>query len=153
MMSYYTEGVAPSGISAAQDGTTITVTWTPPSPAPSAGYMVYYSTIGDEGSVSVSSGSDSQVVITGLHADRAYTVSVVAVFDLPSVQTAAAPAVRPGTQKDQIYSIVSVLPLLLPQMCVCALHAFLQFPMLSSMVECCPTTVLWWSLTLLLMQQ
>ena len=102
VMSHYAGGVAPSGVSAAQDGTTVTVTWIPPSPAPSAGYMVYYSTTGDEGSVSVSSGSDSQAVITGRQADRAYTVSVVAVFYLPSVQTAAVPAVRPGTHRDTI---------------------------------------------------
>ena len=102
VISDYAGGVAPSGISAVQDGTNITVTWTPPSSAPSAGYMVYYSTTGDEGSVSVSSGSDSQVVITGLQADRVYTVSVVAVSDLPSVQTAAAPAIRPGTMRDHI---------------------------------------------------
>ena len=102
VMLYHAGGVVPSGVSAAQDGTTITVTWTPPSPAPSAGYMVYYSTTGDEGSVSVSSGSDSQAVITGRQADRVYTVSVVAVSDLPSAQTPAVPAVRPGTHRDTI---------------------------------------------------
>ena len=96
VISDYAGGVVPSGVSTAQDGTTITVTWTPPSSAPSAGYMVYYITTGDEGSVSVSSGSDSQAVITDRQADRVYTVSVVAVSDLPSVQTAAVPAVRPG---------------------------------------------------------
>ena len=52
--------------------------------------------------MSVSSGSDSQAVITGRQTDRAYTVSVVAVSDLPSVQTPAVPAVRPGTQRYHI---------------------------------------------------
>ena len=93
---HHAGGVAPSGVSAAQDGTTITVTWIPPSPAPSAGYMVYYSTTGDEGSVSVSSGSDSQAVITGRQADRVYTVSIVALSaHLPSTLTTV-PAIRPG---------------------------------------------------------
>ena len=92
--------VAPSGVFFTHDGTTITVTWTPPSPAPSNGYMVYYtdpysdmySAPRDEGSVSVSSGSDSQVVIPVTVI--VYTVSVVAISDLPSVETAAIP----GTQ-------------------------------------------------------
>ena len=49
--------------------------------------------------MSVSSGSVSQAVITGRQADRAYTVSVVALSaHLPSALTAAVPAVRPGTQ-------------------------------------------------------
>ena len=96
VMSRHAGGVAPSGVSAAQDGTTITVTWIPPSPAPSAGYMVYYSTTGDEGSVSVNSGSDTQAVIKGRQADRVYTVSVVAVSDLPSALSIV-PALRPGT--------------------------------------------------------
>ena len=95
----HAEATAPSDVGAAQNGTTITVTWTPPSPAPSAGYMVYYNTTGDEGSVSVSSGSDGQAVITGRQADRVYTVIVVALSDLPSVQTTAVPAIRPGTQR------------------------------------------------------
>ena len=90
--------VAPSGVSVAQDGTTITVKWTPPSSAPSNGYMVYYTdsyspshrTVPrDEGSVSVSSGSASQVVIPVT--DIVYTVSVVAVSDLPSVVVTAVP--------------------------------------------------------------
>ena len=98
--SRHAGGVAPSGVSAAQDGTTITVTWIPPSPIPSAGYVVFYSTTGDEGSVSVSSGSDSQAVITGRQADYEYTVSVVALSaHLPSALTAVA-AVRSGTLRD-----------------------------------------------------
>ena len=44
----------------------------------------------DAGSVSVSSGSDSQVVIIP-DTDIVYTVSVVAVSDLPSLVTAAVP--------------------------------------------------------------
>ena len=88
----------PSNVRFTLDGTTITVTWTPPSPAPSNGYIAYYtdfyspshySAPRDEGSVSVSSGSASQVVIPVT--DIVYTVSVVAVSDLPSIQTAAVP--------------------------------------------------------------
>ena len=44
----------------------------------------------DEGNVSVSSGSDSQVVIIP-DTDIVYTVSVVAVSDLPSVEITAVP--------------------------------------------------------------
>ena len=95
----HAEAAAPSDVSFTHDGPTITVTWTPPSHTPSAGYTVYYSTTGDEGNVSVSSGSDSQTVITGRQADRVYTVSVVALSaHLPSALTAAVPAIRPGTQ-------------------------------------------------------
>ena len=104
----HAEAAAPSDVSFTLDGPTITVTWTPPSPAPSNGYIVYYSATEDVGSVSVSSGSVSQAVIPGRQADRAYTVSVVALSaylpsvvalsDLPSVHTTAVPATRPGTQ-------------------------------------------------------
>ena len=90
---------APSGVSAAQDGTTITVKWTPPSPAPSNGYIVYYTDSyspshrtepRDEGSMPVSSGSASQAVIIP-DTDIVYTVSVVAVSDLPSAEVEAVP--------------------------------------------------------------
>ena len=61
--------------------------------------MVYYTdfyiflhSARDEGSVAVSSGSASQVVIPVT--DIVYTVSVVAVSDLPSVQTEAVPGTR-----------------------------------------------------------
>ena len=95
----HAEAAAPSDVSFTLDGPTITVTWTPPSPAPSNGYIVYYSATEDVGNVSVSSGSVSQAVIPGRQADRAYTVSVVALSaHLPSAQTAAVPATRPGTQ-------------------------------------------------------
>ena len=92
----HTEAAAPSGVNFTHDGTTITVNWTPPSPAPSNGYMVYYTdyyifrhSARDAGSVSVSSGSDSQVVIPVT--DIVYNVSVVAVSDLPSVVIEAVP--------------------------------------------------------------
>ena len=106
---------APSNVSFTHNGTTITVTWTPTSPAPSNGYMVYYTdyysylhSARDEGSVSVSSGSDSQVVIPVTNI--VYTVSVVAVSDLPSVQTEAVP----GTH-------TYVLPLfIITKFCKCA---------------------------------
>ena len=104
MIDSHTEVTAPRNTNATQNRTTITVTWTPPSPAPLNGYLVYYSATGDEGSVSVSSGSVSQTVITGRQADRVYTVSVVALSaHLPSALTAAVPAVRPGTQRVEKY--------------------------------------------------
>ena len=92
----HAEATAPSNISFTLDGPTITVTWIPPSPTPSNGYMVYYTdfyiyshSARDEGSVAVSSGSASQVVIPVTNI--VYRVSVVAVSDLPSVQTEAVP--------------------------------------------------------------
>ena len=86
----------PTGVTATQDGTTITVNWTPPDPTPS-GYVIYYSTTGDEGSVSVNSGSASQAGITGWHSmDHVYTVSMVALSEhLPSAPSVV-PAVRQG---------------------------------------------------------
>ena len=142
----HAEAGAPSGVSAALDGTTITVTWTPPSPAPSNGYTVYYTdsyspkfrlVSRDAGSVSVSSGSDSQVVIIP-DTDIAYRASVVAVSDLPSVEVTAVP----GTPRyvTIIHDFVSV-PVIL-------LHASLQIPMLRSLMTCCcQTTVLWKTLS------
>ena len=94
----HTAAATPSDVRFTRDGTTITVTWTPSSPAPSNGYIVHYtdfysprpySVARDVGSVSVSSGSDSQVVIPVT--SIVYTVSVVAVSDLPSVQVEAVP--------------------------------------------------------------
>lgn len=66
----------PTGVSAKQDGTTITVSWTLPDPTPSE-YIIYYSATGDKGSVTIDSGSD-QAVITEQQADRVYIVSMVA---------------------------------------------------------------------------
>ena len=94
----HAEAAAPSDVRFTLDGTTITVTWTPPSPAPSNGYIVYYvdfyspshyPVARDEGNVSVSSGSDSRVVIPVT--DIVYTVSVVAVSDLPSAEVEGVP--------------------------------------------------------------
>ena len=112
----HAEAAAPSGVSFTLDGTTITVTWTPPSSAPSNGYIVYYTDFyspshysepRDEGSVSVSSGSDSQVVIPVT--SIVYTVSVVAVSDLPSTEVEGVP----GTLR-------YVLPLfMISQLCKC----------------------------------
>ena len=92
----HAEATAPSGVSFTLDGPTTTVTWTPPSPTPSNGYVVYYvdfysylHSARDVGNVSVSSGSASQVVIPVT--DIVYTVSVVAVSDLPSIKTEAVP--------------------------------------------------------------
>ena len=95
-MNSHAEAGAPSNVSFTLDGSTITVTWTPPSPAPSNGYIVYYTdfyiylhSARDEGSVSVNSGSDTQVVISVT--DIVYRVSVVAVSDLPSAEVKGVP--------------------------------------------------------------
>ena len=83
----------PSDVRFTLDGPTIAVTWTPPSPAPSNGYIVdyvdFYSPARDAGNVSVSSGSASQVVIPVTNI--VYRVYVVAVSDLPSVQVEGVP--------------------------------------------------------------
>ena len=138
----HTAAATPSDVRFTRDGTTITVTWTPSSPAPSNGYIVHYtdfyspshySAPRDEGNVSVSSGSASQVVIIPI-TDIVYRVSVVAVSDLPSVQTEAVPGTRRCVTI--IHDFASV-PMLL-------LHASLQIPMLRSLGKCCcQTTVLW----------
>ena len=78
----HAEAAAPSDVSFTHDGTTITVTWTPPSSIPSNGYiiMVYYTDFHnvarDVGSVPVSSGSTSQVVIPVTERVYNYTKSV-----------------------------------------------------------------------------
>ena len=96
--NFHAEAAAPSDVRFTLDGPTITVTWTPPSPAPSNGYIVHYTdfyslshrtVVRDEGNVSVSSGSASQVVIPVT--SIVYTVSVMAVSDLPSVQVEGVP--------------------------------------------------------------
>ena len=92
----YTAAVAPMAVSATQNEGVITVTWTPPNPIPSAGYVVSYITTGDVGSVSVMNGNANQAVITGRRADRVYTISVVALStQLPS-DLITEPAIRPG---------------------------------------------------------
>ena len=118
--NFHAEAAAPSNVRFTLDGTTITVTWTPPSPAPSNGYLVYYldfyspshlPVARDEGIVSVSNGSASQVVIPVT--DIVYRVYVVAVSDLPSVQVEGVP----GTQCVRRY----VLPLfMITKLCKCA---------------------------------
>ena len=88
----------------------------------------------DEGSMSVSSGSASQVVIIP-DTDIVYRASVVAISDLPSVVVTAAP----GTSTI-IHDFASV-PVIL-------LHASLQIPMLRSLMTCCcQTTVSWITLS------
>ena len=93
----YTDAMPPTSVSASQDGTTVTVNWTPPDPNPS-GYLIHYSTTGDEGSVSVSSGSAIQAVITGRQAHHVYTIRIVSFSThlLQSVQTTAVVAIRSG---------------------------------------------------------
>ena len=98
--SYFTALLAaampPTGVSATQDETTITVNWTPPDPTPSAGYLIYYSSHELEGATSISSGSANQTFIAGWQADRVYTVSMVALSEhLPSASTLL-PAVQLG---------------------------------------------------------
>ena len=91
----YTAAMPPTGVSATQDGTTITVNWTPPDPTPS-GYMVYYSSSELEGSMSISCGSANQAFIAGWQADHVYTVSMVALSEhLPSA-SGMVPAVQQG---------------------------------------------------------
>ena len=91
---------APGDVRFTLDRPTITVTWTPPSPTPSNGYNVYYSdyyyrplyfnsVARDEGRVSVSSGSDSQVVIPVT--DIVYRVYVTALYNQTSVSIEGVP--------------------------------------------------------------
>ena len=98
-----------TGVNATQNGTTIRVNWTPPDPAPS-GYLIYYSATGDGGIVSVSSGSDNQVVITGRQAGRVYTISMVALSEhLPSVQTALVLAIQEGMKLLNLCHFIAIV--------------------------------------------
>lgn len=94
-LSIHAAALPPVGVNATQNGTTITVNWTPPDPTPS-GYFIIYSSLENEGSVLISRGIATQAVIAGWQAYHEYTVSMVALSKhLPSVPILA-PAVKQG---------------------------------------------------------
>ena len=67
----------PTGVTAVQDGpTSITVTWTPPSPLEGTiGYRISYATGSD---VDIDGGSTNSYTLTGLTNGQTYTISIVA---------------------------------------------------------------------------
>ena len=69
----------PTDVTAVQDGpTSITVTWTPPSPlGGTTGYRISY-TGGSSGSETVSGGGINSYTLTGLTNGETYTISIVA---------------------------------------------------------------------------
>ena len=70
----------PSGVTAIQTGpTSITVTWTPPTPLDGiTGYIIYYTSGSDSGSVDVSGGSTDMKTLTGLQNGDTYNISILA---------------------------------------------------------------------------
>ncbi|CAI7990764.1 hypothetical protein GBAR_LOCUS543 [Geodia barretti] len=68
----------PTGVTAVQDGpTSITVTWTPPSPLEgTTGYRISYATGSD---VDIDGGSTNSYTLTGLTNGQTYTISIVAI--------------------------------------------------------------------------
>ncbi|CAI8031727.1 Receptor-type tyrosine-protein phosphatase F, partial [Geodia barretti] len=74
-----TEGPPPpTGVTAVQDGpTSITVTWTPPSPlGDTTGYRISYNTGSD---VDIDGDSSNSYTLTGLTNGQTYTISIVAI--------------------------------------------------------------------------
>ena len=73
----------PSGVTAVRGPTSITVTWTPPSPlGDTTGYRISYTTGSD---VDIDGGSTNSYTLTGLTNGQTYTISIVATSSgLPS---------------------------------------------------------------------
>ena len=67
-------------MTAVQTGlTSITVTWTPPTPlGDTTGYIIYYTSDSDGGNATVSGGSTDNETLTCLQNGDTYTVSIVA---------------------------------------------------------------------------
>ena len=67
-------------MTAVQDGpTSITVTWTPPSPLDGiTGYTISYTGGSSSGSETVSGGDTNSYTLTGLTNGQTYTISIVA---------------------------------------------------------------------------
>ncbi|CAI8054765.1 Receptor-type tyrosine-protein phosphatase S, partial [Geodia barretti] len=75
------EGTSPpTGVTAVQDGpTSITVTWTPPSPLDGiTGYTISYTGGGSNNETTVSGGDTNSYTLTGLTNGQTYTISIVA---------------------------------------------------------------------------
>ena len=68
-------------MTAVQDGpTSITVTWTPPSPlGDTTGYRISYTGGGSSGSETVSGGDTNSYILTGLTNGETYIISIVAI--------------------------------------------------------------------------
>ena len=62
--------------------TSITVTWTPPSPlGNTTGYSIFYTSDSDSGSVDVSGGFTNMRTLTGLQNGETYKISITATSD------------------------------------------------------------------------
>ena len=101
---YYTAGPPPpTDVAAVQNGlTSITVTWTPPSPlGNTTGYTISYTTRGgSSSSVNVAGENTNSHTLTGLTNGRTYTISIVATSSTDLVsERVATTAVRLGKQE------------------------------------------------------
>ena len=101
---YYTAGPPPpTGVTAVQDGlTSLTVTWTPPSPlGDTNGYTISYTDGGgSSSSVNVAGENTNSHTLTGLTNGRTYTISIVATSSTDLVsESIATNAVRLGKQE------------------------------------------------------
>ena len=82
----YVVATAPTNLVVRQiSPTSITVSWTPPTPlGDTTGYIIYY-TGGSSGSVDVSGGSTDKYTLKNLESEAEYTITIVAVSEhLPS---------------------------------------------------------------------
>ena len=75
------------------------MSWTPPTTgATPTGYIIYYQNSGDQSSVVIDNGTAETWDIIGRQVDRVYTITTVTLSNqLPSKETAAVTAIRPGT--------------------------------------------------------
>ena len=96
--------LAPTDLTAVQEGpTSIRVSWTPSSRA--TGYRIdYTSSDGSSDSVTVSSGSTDNYLLTGLQNGDTYTISIAAISDgLPSLTVTVDMAVGLGMYNNTTY--------------------------------------------------
>ena len=100
----------PTCTSALHNGTTITVSWTPPNTgATPTGYVIYYQATGDQGSVTVYSGSATWQEITGQQENQ-YNITIVALSSkLPSKPTTVR-VLRITTGKSDTSHFMFILP-------------------------------------------
>ena len=96
MLGCLTVALAPSGLTAVQDGpTSILVSWSPPDPlGDTTGYRIDYTDGSSSDNVTVDGGSTDSYTLTGLQNGATYTISIMATSQgLPSVTVTADMAV------------------------------------------------------------
>ena len=93
---------APTGVTAFQNGpTSITVTWTPPSPLDGiTGYRISFTGGND---VDIDGGSTNSYILTGLTNGQTYTISIVATTNNLASDTVTAMAVGLGKSNTSFF--------------------------------------------------